>query len=94
MTRFISYQDQARLEYGRMLWRNPATRSRLIRHWTDPRHPYAERFLETYEPLVREVLESSPGEMVDDELDRRLRKRGHSLREVAREIPPVFGSFW
>jgi hypothetical protein len=27
-------------------------------------------------------------------LDRRLRERGTSLRAAAREIPPVFGSFF
>jgi hypothetical protein len=93
MNPFIPYQDMARLEYGRILWRNPAARNRLMRHWSDPRHPYAERFKDTYEPLVREVLENV-SDLTDEELDRRFRARGTSLRAVAREIPPVFGSFW
>ncbi len=31
----IYYQEYAKLEYGRMLWRNPAYRERLLRHWRD-----------------------------------------------------------
>ena len=84
------YDDISRLQYGRILWRNPATQERLIRHWLDERHPYRERFQE-HRPLVEEVLESSAS---DKELDRSLRERNTSLRCVVREIPPVFGHFW
>src|SRR5205823_1560218 len=86
---YPNYHDVARFEYGRLLWRSPAVRSRLVKHWTDPRHPYCERFLEQRE-LIESVLASDESE---EDLDRRLRERNSSLRCVAREIPPVFGSF-
>jgi hypothetical protein len=85
-------QDEARLEYGRLLWRNPRIRARLLRHWSDPRHPYAARFLSEWQPKVEQLL-LSPSEC-DDELDEALRGQGLSLRAVVREIPPVFGSFY
>ena len=87
---YPNYDDIARFEYGRRLWRLPEMRSRFLRHWTDPRHPYHERFARQRE-LIEEVLcsEDSP-----EELDQRLRGRDTSLRCVAREIPPVFGSFF
>ena len=84
--------DLARLEYGRLLWKRPATRARLLRHWTDPRHPYAPRFMEKWRPVVEEVLASDPDD--DFALDFRLKSRGLSLRVVVREIPPVIGSFF
>ena len=84
--------DQARLEYGRLLWKRPGSRARLLRHWTDPRHPYAARFSREYRALVERVLMAGAGE--DDSLDAELRKQGQSLRSVVREIPPVFGSFY
>jgi len=72
------------------MWRLPEMRARLLRHWIDPQHPYCDRFNEQRE-LIQEVLGSvkSPGD-----LDRDLRVRGTSLRCLAREIPPVFGSFF
>lgn len=42
----ILYQAYAKLEYGRMLWKRPEMRERLLRHWTGPRHPHAARFKE------------------------------------------------
>ena len=89
--RKLLYQDEARLEYGRILWKNPQMRMRLVVHWTDQRHPYAERF-QRYRSEVETLLESQPEE--DDFLDRELRRRGLSLRAVVKEIPPVFGSFF
>ena len=83
---------QARLEYGRLLWRRPGARERLLRHWSDPRHLYAERFANEYRALVERVLTADARE--DDALDARLREEGKSLRVVVREIPPVFGSFY
>ena len=85
-------QDEARLEYGRLLWRKAHTRERLLRHWSDPRHPYAARFLGEWKPEVEKLLQSPAGH--DDELDAGLRAQGLSLRVVVREIPPVFGSFY
>jgi len=82
------YKDIARLEYGRLLWKNPLIRQRMISHWSDREHPYHHRFLENRN-LIEEVLGSELGE---EELDLGLQKRNLSLRAVAREIPPIFGS--
>ena len=86
---YPNYDDIARLEYGRMMWRRPAMRARLLLHWLDPRHPYRERFLRQ-RALIEESLESCD----DGALQHRLLSAGSSLRCMAREIPPVFGSFW
>ena len=82
------YRDIARFEYGRLLWRNPSARQRLLAHWNNPEHPYNQRFLAN-QALIEEVLGSQSSE---EELDEQFRKRNLSLRVVAREIPPVFGS--
>jgi hypothetical protein len=87
---YASYQDIARFEYGRRMWRRPNMRARLLAHWTDARHPYHERFAEQRE-VIESVLESDEPPAV---LDRELRKRGFSLRAISREIPPVFGAFF
>jgi len=87
---YPNYDDIARLEYGRMMWRRPAMRARLLAHWSDPRHPYCERFIER-RTLMESVLDSDEG---DTTLQRRLIASGTSLRCVAREVPPVFGAFW
>ena len=87
---YPNYDDVARFEYGRRMWRLPDMRARFLQHWTDERHPYRERFLRQRE-LIEEVLGSSETE---EALDRRLREQGTSLRCMAREIPPVFGSFF
>lgn len=90
--RSLTFQDEAKLEYGRLLWRNPAARDRLLRHWTDPRHPYAERFRKKFSPWIDLVLSQPAGD--DRRLDAELRDAGLSLRVVVKEIPPVFGSFY
>ena len=87
---YPNYDDIGRFQYGRMMWRLPDMRERLLRHWTDDRHPYKERFLRQRE-LIEEVLSLTESE---GELDRRLRARETTLRCIAREIPPVFGSFF
>ena len=87
----IHFQEYAKLEYGRLLWRVPAYRERLLHHWKDPRHPHAERFAE-HEAEVTHILESANGS--DDALDAELRQRNLSLRVVVKEIPSVFGSFF
>jgi hypothetical protein len=89
---YAMLHDLARLEYGRLLWKRARTRERLLRHWTDPRHPYADRFAEKWRPFVEEVLVADPNN--DLELDASLKARRLSLRVVVREIPPVFGSFF
>jgi len=88
----LMIHDQARLEYARLLWKRPPARERLLRHWTDPRHPYAERFTTEHRPWV-ERLPTAPPEN-DGALDAELQREGKSLRAVVREIPPVFGSFY
>ena len=85
-------QDEARLEYGRLLWKRPRTRDRLLRHWLDPRHPYSDRFSQTYRHHVERLLNSPATD--DETLDRELQKAGLSLRVIVREIPPVLGSFY
>jgi hypothetical protein len=84
---YPNYQDIARLEYGRLLWKS-AAKSRLLAHWTNPGHPYAERF-RSKRYLVERILESS---LPNDQLDKQLQAEGYSLRSLMREIPPVFGS--
>lgn len=87
---YPNYDDVARFEYGRRMWRLPDMQMRLLSHWLDQRHPYRERFVEQRE-LIEEVLSSTTSaEVLNDDLLR----RGTSLRCVAREIPPVFGSFF
>ena len=87
---YVNYDDVARLEYGRRLWRDPGMRQRLLRHWTDQRHPHRQRFLEQR----TNVEEALAAEVPLEALDQRLRQRQSSLRVLAREIPPVFGSFF
>jgi hypothetical protein len=91
MSAYTNYDDLARLEYGRILWRNPQDRERLISHWTDARHPYRERFL-LNRAFIERLLASRP----EDEpvLEEELVRHDTSLRAATREIPPVFGSFW
>ncbi len=91
MNPYPNYDDMARLEYGRLLWRNPQCRRQLLNHWTDFRHPYRDRFLEKRQ-LIEEILGTD--ESGEAELEKDLRARDLSLRAVMREIPPVFGSFW
>ena len=86
--KYSSYQDLGRLEYGRLLWKNPAKRARLLSHWRSPSHPNHARFAEK-RALVERVLAPTTD---DSALDAALRREGHSLRTAAREIPPVFGS--
>jgi hypothetical protein len=87
---YPNYDDIARFEYGRKMWRITDMRLRLLRHWTDARHPYRHRFLEQQD-LIEEVLKSTDS---PETLDQSLRARGTSLRCMSREIPPVFGSFF
>ena len=82
------YKDIARFEYGRLLWKNPSVRQRMLAHWSDSKHPYHHRFLENQE-TIEEVFASQSS---DVELDRDLRKRNLSLRVVVSEITPVFSS--
>jgi hypothetical protein len=65
-------------------------RRRLLAHWLDERHPHRERFVARRE-VIEEIL-TSDEPLVS--LDCRLRAQGASVRTIAREIPPVFGSFF
>jgi hypothetical protein len=87
---YPNWSDVSRFVYGRRMWRLPEMRARLLAHWMDERHPYRDRFA-AQRALIEEVLSS--GTSVD-QLDEKLRSRNTSLRCVAREIPPVFGSFF
>jgi hypothetical protein len=87
----IHIDEYAKLEYGRLLWRVPAYRERLLRHWRDSRHPHAQRFAE-HEAEVSHIL-GSPKDS-DNALDAELRERNSSLRAVVKEIPSVFGSYF
>ena len=61
---------------------------RLLARWSNPEHPYQQRFFAN-QTLIEEALGSESSE---EEFDERFRKRNPSLRAVVREIPPVFGS--
>jgi hypothetical protein len=87
---YPNYQDVARFDYGRRMWRLPEVRARLLAHWTDPRHPYHRRFREQQHQLEQILSSDAPAWQLDQEL----RARGASLRSLVREIPPVFGSFF
>ena len=87
---YVNYYDVARFEYGRLLWRQPAMRARLLRHWQDERHPGHERFL-AHRAEVEQILSPDQSPV---ELQQLCLRRGTSLRCVVREIPPVFGGFF
>jgi hypothetical protein len=81
--------DAARLQYSRILWKNPQLRRRLLYVWEHPEHPHRERFeenraqveglLECEDP--RAYIEAVAGEK-------------WSLRALTREIPCVIWEFW
>jgi hypothetical protein len=86
--KYASCQDLGRLEYGRLIWRDPMARKLLLNHWSSPAYPQHARFAKN-----RALVEMALAPTADDSvLDAALRRAGHSLRTVAREIPPVFGS--
>ena len=60
-----NYQDMARLEYGRLLWKSPSSCRLLLDHWVKPHHPYAERFRRR-RLLIERVLDST---IFDEQLD-------------------------
>lgn len=87
---YPNYDDIAKFEYGRRLWRSPDFRDRLLRHWTDDRHPHKERFQEKRSLIEKVLTSTEPPAAIDDWL----RTEGTSLRAVTRDIPSVFGSFF
>ncbi len=82
-------EDAARLQYSRILWRNPQTRARLLYVWEHPEHPHRERFEEN-RALVEGLLECT-----DPDAYARTASGGKwSLRTLTREIPSVIWSLW
>lgn len=86
----IHVEEYAKLEYGRLLWRVPAYRERLLPHWYDPRHPHAGRFVER-EAEVTRILESPKDS--DAALDSELRRRNSNLRASSKKFRPYSARF-
>jgi hypothetical protein len=82
-------EDLARLEYSRLLWKNPRTRRRLLFVWEHPAHPHRERFEENRELVVGLLECEDPQRYVD-----RLPARTWSLRTLTREIPCMIWEWW
>lgn len=85
---YPNYDDMAKLEYGRILWKSRTEKTRPLSHWMNPLHPHAQRCVEN-RAVIEEILESN---LTDEALDLSLRDRDSSLRAASREIPSVFGS--
>lgn len=82
-------EDDARLHYSRLLWRNPQTRRRLLYVWEHPAHPHRKRFEEN-RALIEGLLECpNPPEYVATVAGEKW-----SLRTLTREIPSVIWEFW
>jgi hypothetical protein len=88
-TTALSLDDEARLQYSRILWRNPRTRRRLLYVWEHPTHPHRERFEENRELVVGLLETSSPDSYIDA-----LPQKKWSLRTLTREIPCVIWELW
>jgi hypothetical protein len=86
--KYPDYQALAKLEYGRLLWKSDKGRQMLLSNWTHPQHPHQARFEEVRQTVER-ILESS---LDYEELDKKLRQEGASLRTFVREIPGFFPS--
>ena len=85
----LSLEDEARLQYSRILWRNPRTRKRLLYVWEHPEHPHRERFEEHRELVVGLLENPDPMTYVSS-----LTPNTWSLRTLTREIPCVIWEFW
>jgi hypothetical protein len=84
----LSLEDESRLQYSRILWRNPRTRRRLLYVWEHPDHPHRERFEEN-RPLVVGLLEHADPSAYVAALG-----GAWSLRTLTREIPCVIWDLW
>src|ERR1700748_2348685 len=83
-------EDDARLHYSRVLWKNPQYRRRLLFVWEHPEHPHRERFEEN-RSLIEGLLEcSEPQQYVDTVAG----PDKWSLRTLTREIPSVIWTLW
>ena len=85
----LSLDDAARLQYSRILWKNPRTRQRLLYVWEHPEHPHRERFEENRALVVGFLESDDPQAYVDA-----LRPQTWSLRTLTREIPCVIWELW
>jgi hypothetical protein len=85
----LDLEDKARLQYSRILWRNPRTRRRLLYVWEHPDHPHRERFEENRELVVGLLENADPQAYVES-----LTPKNWSLRTLTREIPCVIWEFW
>jgi hypothetical protein len=85
----LSLDEAARLQYSRLLWRNPRMRRRLLYVWEHPGHPHRERFEENRKTVVG-LLEGEDPQAYVDSLD----AGTWSLRTLTREIPAVIWEFW
>jgi hypothetical protein len=86
----LNFEDEARLQYSRILWRNPRTRRRLLYVWEHPQHPHRERFQENRE-LVEGLLECNEPQ---DYITTVAGSDKWSLRTLTREIPCVIWTLW
>jgi len=85
----LNLEDEARLQYSRILWKNPRTRRRLLYVWEHPEHPHRERFEENRELIVGLLEDADPQAYVES-----LAPKKWSLRTLTREIPCVIWEFW
>jgi hypothetical protein len=85
----LNLDDEARLQYSRILWRNPRTRRRLLYVWEHPEHPHRERFEENRALVVGLLEVADPQAYVES-----LEPKKWSLRTLTREIPSVIWQFW
>jgi hypothetical protein len=86
----LSLEDEARLQYSRILWNVPRTRKRLLFVWEHPNHPHRERFEENRQ-LVQGLLECADPQAYIDKVAGATR---WSLRTLTREIPAVIWTLW
>ena len=86
----LNFEDEARLQYSRILWKNPRTRRRLLYVWEHPEHPQRERFEENRELIVGFLECENP----EAYLDAVAGSAKWSLRTLTREIPCVIWSLW
>lgn len=85
----LNLEDEARLQYSRILWKNPRTRRRLLYVWEHPEHPHRERFEENRDLVIGLLEGQDPQAYVD-----LLPSKKWSLRTLTREIPCVIWEFW
>ena len=78
-----------RLQYSRILWKNPRTRRRLLYVWEHANHPHRERFEENRELIVRFLESENPHDFVES-----LPEKKWSVRTMTREIPCVIWELW